>query len=429
MDQDRSPRRGKLARRGSKTRAALVLAVALGLAACAAAGEWPQILGPARNGIAADEHLDARWPAAGPDVVWSRPVGHGYAGVAVSGGRVVLFHRLGDEAIVEALDATSGKPLWKQSFATAYQTSIAPDDGPRCVPLVHDGRVYLFGAEGDLHCLRLDTGAVQWSRDADRQYKAPLGYFGAGSTPIVEAGKLLVEVGAPMAGIVAFGLADGKPLWTATSDAASYSSPTAATIDGKRQVIFVTRLNVVGLDPQRGEVLFEFPFGMRGPTVNAATPLVLGDELFVSASYGVGARLVRLTGGKPQEIWSDDNLMSSQYTTCVAAAGTLYGIDGRQDQGLARLRAFDPKIRKVHWTQEEFGTGNLILADGKLVIVKTDGELVLAEASPQAYRPLATAKIFDGVVQPLPALAGGLLYVRDTKTLKCLDLRPAAKGK
>ena len=232
-----------------------------------------------------------------------------------------------------------------------------------------------------------------------------------------------------MAGIVAFGLADGKPLWTATSDAASYSSPTAATIDGKRQVIFVTRLNVVGLDPQRGEVLFEFPFGMRGPTVNAATPLVLGDELFVSASYGV-ARLVRLTGGKPQEIWSDDNLMSSQYTTCVAAAGTLYGIDGRQDQGLARLRAFDPKIRKVHWTQEEFGTGNLILADGKLVIVKTDGELVLAEASPQAYRPLATAKIFDGVVQPLPArLAGGLLYVRDTKTLKCLDLRPAAKGK
>ncbi len=120
--------------------------------------------------------------------------------------------------------------------------------------------------------------------------------------------------------------------------------------------------------------------------------------------------------------------MSSQYTTCVAAAGTLFGIHGRQDQGLAMLRAFDPQTRKIHWTQENFGTGNLILADGKLIIMKTDGELVLAAAVPQAYRPLGAAKIFDGVVQPLPALAGGLLYVRDAKTLKCLDLRPT-KGK
>ena len=294
------------------------------------------------------------------------------------------------------------------------------------MPLVHEGRVYLFGAEGDLHCLRLDTGAVEWSREADRQYKAPLGYFGAGSTPIVEAGKLLVEIGGPGAGIVAFSLADGKPAWTATNDQASYSSPTAATINGKRQVIFITRLNVVSLEPERGEVQFQFPFGMRGPTVNAATPLVLGDDLFVSASYGVGARLVRIAGGKPEELWSDDNIMSSQYTTCVAAGDALYGIHGRQDQGVARLRAFDPRSRKVFWTQENFGTANLILADGKLVILKTDGELILAEASPKEFRSLASAKIFSDVVQPLPALADGLLYVRDTGTLKCLDLRGAA---
>ncbi len=202
MDQVRANGRGDLPRRGSKSgaapssRAILTLAVAWGLAVQAVAGEWPQILGPTRNGIAADERLADQWPASGPAVVWSRPVGHGYAGVAVASGRVVLFHRLGDEALVEAMDAASGKPLWKQGFPTNYQSSIAPDDGPLCVPLVHAGRVYVFGAEGDLHCLRLDTGAVEWSRDADRQYKAPLGYFGAGSSPIVESGKLLVEVGA-----------------------------------------------------------------------------------------------------------------------------------------------------------------------------------------------------------------------------------------
>ncbi len=169
---------------------------------------------------------------------------------------MVVFHRIGDEAIVEALAADSGKPIWKQSFPTRYQTSIAPDDGPRCVPLIHKDRVYLFGADGDLHCLRLDSGEVVWSRDADREFKAPLGYFGAGSTPIVEGDNLLVNVGAPAGGIVAFRLADGKTAWQATNDAASYSSPTAATLGGKRHVIFITRLNVVSVDPasRRGAI-------------------------------------------------------------------------------------------------------------------------------------------------------------------------------
>jgi outer membrane protein assembly factor BamB len=395
----------------------------------AAAGDWPQILGPTRDGKAAGERLAARWPDDGPRAVWQRPVGTGYAGVAVSGGRVVLFHRLEGEAVAEALDARSGKPLWKQNFPTNYQTSFAPDDGPRCVPLIHNGRVYLFSAEGDLHCLKLDSGEKVWSRDADRQFKAPLGYFGAGSTPIVEGDKLLVNIGAPGAGIVAFALADGKTVWQATDDAASYSSPTAATLGGKRHVIFVTRLNVVSLDPSTGALQFQFPFGMRGPTVNAADPLVLGDDLFVSANYGVGAQLVHIAGDKPKVVWSDDGLMSSQYTTCINHQGTLFGIHGRQDIGIAKLRAFDPLTRKIFWTESDFGTGNLILADDKLVIMKTDGNLVLAAASTQAFEKLASAKIFNDVVQPLPALAGGLLYVRDTHTLKCLDLGAASDSK
>jgi hypothetical protein len=144
--------------------------------------------------------------------------------------------------------------------------------------------------------------------------------------------------------------------------------------------------------------------------------------LFVSSSYGVGARWARIAADNATVEWDSDDVMSSQYTTCVEKDGYLYGIDGRQDVGVARLRCFDPQSGKVAWTEEGFGTGTLILADGKLVILKTDGKLVLAEPSPQAFRPLATAELFDTTAQALPALAAGRLFARDTKTLKCVQI-------
>jgi outer membrane protein assembly factor BamB len=196
----------------------------------------------------------------------------------------------------------------------------------------------------------------------------------------------------------------------------------SATIDGVRHVVFVTRLNVVSVDPRTGAVRFQFPFGQRGPTVNAANPLILGDHVFVSASYGVGAQWAKVGAKRATTVWENDDVMSSQYTTCVEKDGMLYGIDGRQDVGVARLRAFDPKTGKVYWTEEGFGTGNFILAGDKLLIMKTDGELILAEPSPKAYRPLAKARLFDTTVQALPALSNGLLFARDTQSLKCVQV-------
>ena len=391
------------------------------------AGDWPQILGPHRNGQAEGEQLIA-WPAAGPETVWQVDVGHGFAGVAVSQGRLVLFHRLASELVAESLDAATGKRQWKVTFPTKYASTISSDDGPRCVPLIHDGSVFLVGPGGELACVALETGKQVWFRQIYQELKAPDGYFGAGSSPIVEGGKLLLNVGGSSgAGLVAFSLADGKTLWKATDEAASYSSPVAATIGDVRHVVFVTRLNVVSVDPQTGSVRFRFPFGARGPTVNAANPLILGDHVFVSASYGVGAQWAKVGAKQATKVWESDDVMSSQYATCMEKDGYLYGIDGRQDVGVARLRCFEPRSGKVQWTQEGFGTGNLILADGKLLIMKTDGDLVLAEPSPQEFRPLASAKMFDTTVQALPALAGGLLFARDTKTLKCLVVgkRPA----
>jgi outer membrane protein assembly factor BamB len=179
---------------------------------------------------------------------------------------------------------------------------------------------------------------------------------------------------------------------------------------------------VVSIDPSDGAVRFRFPFGARGPTVNAANPLILGDHLFVSASYGVGARWAKFSADDVAIEWESDNVMSSQYTTCVAHQGYLYGIDGRQDVGVARLRCFDPTDGKIQWTEEGFGTGDLILAGGKLLILKTDGELVLANPSPERFESLATARLFNTTTQALPALAGGRLFARDTRTLKCLQV-------
>lgn len=406
-------------------------------------GDWPQILGPARTGIAVNERLVDSFPKEGPKTVWQRDVGSGFAGVAVAGGRAVLFHRVGNEEVVEAIDAASGKPLWKTAFPTHYTSTISADNGPRCVPVIHQGNVYLFGAAGHLHSVSLKDGAKRWSRAAYKEFGAPDGFFGAGSTPLVEGDRLLVNVGGRAgAGLVAFALADGKTVWQATDELASYSSPVAATIDGVRHAIFVTRFNVVSVDPANGKVRFRFPFGQRGPTVNAATPLVIDGHVFVTSSYGIGATFAKIGATSAEILWSKDDVLSSQYTTCVQEGGLLYGIDGRQDIGVARFRCFDPKTGKVQWTQEGFGNATLILAkepltskepgraatDAKLVIMKTDGTLVLAAASPKSYRALATARLFNvaGANVPplaLPALTNGLLYVRDAGMLKCVDLR------
>lgn len=407
----------------------LVLAGLIGRCAVVCGGDWPQILGPNRNGVALDEHLADAWPAAGPKTLWQREVGQGYAGVAVVGDRLVLFHRVGDELVGEGLDAATGKPRWKTTLPTKYRSSISSDDGPRCVPLIHGDRVVLAGPAGEMAAVDLNTGKQLWTRELYEEFKAPEGYFGAGSSPIVEDGKLLVNVGGRGAGLVALSLTDGKTLWKATDEQASYSSPTAATVGGVRHVVFVTRLNVVSIDAATGDVRFRFPFGARGPTVNAANPLVLGDHVFVSASYGVGAKWAKIGAGNATTEWESDDVMSSQYTTCVEHLGNLYGIDGRQDVGPARLRCIDPRAGKVLWTEDGFGTGNLILADDKLLIAKTDGTLVLARPSPSKYEPLAKAQVLETTVQALPALAAGRLFVRDTKTLKCLAIGRTAESK
>lgn len=399
------------------------------------AGEWPQILGPHRDGIAEKERLTDGFPKDGPKTVWSHEVGDGFAGVAVAEGKAIVFHRVGANERIEALEALTGKPIWKKDFPTTYQPAFVQDNGPRCVPLIHENRVYVYGAMGQLRCLELATGKQIWSRDTFDDYNSkrpfrgepPEGYFGIGSTPLVVDDKLIVNVGGDKsgAGLVAFALKDGQTLWKSTDERAGYSSPILATVNGVRHVVCVTRLNVVSVDPATGKLRFRFPFNAPGPKVSAANPVILDeDKLFVTASYQAGAVFAQMQADDVKILWQSDEILSSQYTTPILHKGKLIGVHGRQDIGNPVLRCIDPHTQKVIWEKPGLGYATLLAADGKILILTTEGELILAALDTTAYRELGRARLSNRTIRALPALANGRLYVRDTDVLKCYDLRP-----
>jgi outer membrane protein assembly factor BamB len=403
----------------------LASTLSAGLTRHATAGDWPQFLGPRRDGTAAaDERIAATWPGAGPPVVWSKKIGQGFSAPVVADGRVVMFHRVGDDAVVQCLDAATGGVNWTSKYPTTYRDDFGFDEGPRATPAVVGGWVYTFGAEGVLTCWQLGDGAKRWSVDTKAAFRPDKGFFGAACSPLVEGELVVLNVGGrEEAGIVAFKCDDGKVRWKATNDEAGYASPIAATLNGRRHVLSFNREGLVGLDPAGGAELFRFRWRSRSDTtVNAATPLVIGDSVFLSASYGTGAVLLRLEGGKPREVWSGDDILSNHYATSVQCGGFLYGFDGRQEQ-TPRLRCVEAETGKVRWSEENFGAGTLMLAGEKLVVLTEKGVLVVAPATPDEFRPSGRARVLESECRAHAALAGGMLYARDRDTLVCVDLR------
>jgi len=398
---------------------ALVAAAVIQLSA----EDWPQFLGPERNGVYRGPALAEMWGPQGPKVVWRKNVGQGFSGPVVAQGRVILFHRVGNEEVVEAFDARTGTSQWRYAYATSYRDDFGFDEGPRAVPVVANGAVYTFGAQGQLHAIDLAKGTRLWSEDTLQRFKVPKGFFGAAGSPLVEDGRVLANIGGPNAGIVAFDAKTGKVLWTATNAEASYSSAAGATIAGRRVAIFLTRAGVVGLDPATGTVQFQRPWRARmAASVNVATPLVIGDLIFVSAEYGPGAGVFRLGGTTLNQLWASDEALTNHYATSVHYDGHLYGFHGRQEFGQS-FRAVELRTGKVRWSQDRFLAGTVTLAGDRLVILRERGELVVAPASPDGFKPIARAQILSGTVRAYPALSDGFLFARNDNTLICLDLR------
>lgn len=393
------------------------------------AGDWPQILGPNRNGVAVDETLAERWSAGGPDVVWKQPIGSGYAGPAVVADLVFVFHRVGEKERIDARSTKDGSIQWQVDFAASYRGGVNPDDGPRCVPLVVGNRVICFGAAGDLHCVDRRSGQKLWSRQLWDDYDASEGYFGAGSCPIVIGDRVIVNVGGKdKAGFVAVDIDNGKTIWNSVRQDASYSSPIALSTTGGDRIAAVARLELLLIDPANGEVTASYPFGKRGPTVNAANPVAFDDKVFVTASYRIGAALLRTDGNRLEVVWSNDRSLSSQYNTPVLSDGFLYGIHGREDAGLADLRCVSADTGKVQWSRPDFGVAHLIQAGDRLLALTADGKLVLFKRAAAKFSQLGEAKVSTATTRAQPALSNGKLFFREnvgkTGTLLCLHVGP-----
>lgn len=448
----------------------------------AAAGErfdWPQFLGPRHDNTSDETGLLDRWPAKGPPQVWEKSVGSGYSAPSVLGGLVVLHHRIGDDEIVEAIDATTGRTKWQHKDPSHFRDPFGYNNGPRCTALLTSNFCYTFGAEGKLTCLSLADGRRVWQRDTAKEWNVPEPFFGVGSTPLLEDGKLIVMVGGqPDSGVVALNPATGKTIWesvgrktwngatpltgrttkpyewTGSEMLASYASPIAATIHGQRHLLCLMRQGLVSLNPTNGEVRFSRWFQSPvNESVNAMTPVVRDDIVLISAAYyriGAVALRVKPDGRSFDELWRSpqnpfardpatgdypEAVLETHFNTPVVHDGFLYAFSGRNEPD-ASLRCIELKSGRLMWSRNEsfaahskeqppvYGRGSAILADGKLIVLGEGGKLGmfrLNSAKPDeicAWQvPQLRYPSWAG-----PVLARKKLYLRSEDKLLCFDL-------
>jgi outer membrane protein assembly factor BamB len=390
--------------------------LAAGVSAVALAADWPQFLGPLRNGTSPAGVSEAT--LRNPRPLWRKDVGEGFSAPVVAGDKLILFHRVANDEVVECLNATTGDRIWRFAYATGYRDDFGFDPGPRGTPAIADGKVYSFGAEGVLHALDLATGKKIWRVDTHAKFGVRKGYFGAAASPLVDGGAVYVNVGGPNgAGLVAFDAATGNVRWTATNDDAGYSSPIAATVEGVKSILCLTRAGLVAADPATGKVRFQFPWRSRNnASVNAAVPIVTGNLIFLSASYGTGAVLLKAASNQLTQVWASDESLSNHYASSVYKDGYVYGFHGRQEYGQS-LRCIELNTGKVQWDMDGYGAGTVTLLGDMLFVVRESGEAVLARANPKAFAPLSKAQLLPGVLRSYPAIAGGKIFVRNEKQL------------
>lgn len=397
----------------------------------AAAADWPQFLGPTRDG-----HVDKSESAlpdkfdAEPKVTWEKKLGTGFAGPAVVDGRVVIFHREGDEVLIEAVSANDGKSIWKFTAPTDYNDSFGFDNGPRATPTIADGRVFAHGADGVLHALDFKTGKQLWSYDTRAENNSPQGYFGRACAPLVVGDKVIItpggtHLGKP-AGVVALDAKSGKQVWQSVEDEASCSSPIQYGDAKKPRLLCWMRNELWSLDAATGEVLNHKRLRAEiDASVNAATPIeTTKGTYFISAEYDVGATTWKLD--PPDSPFEAKELpartFGSHYSTPVFSAPCIYGFTGRQERGQT-LRCLDLSDTTAKWDSPRVPGGTLLVVGDKLVCVTEQGELWIVKASPAKFEQLVSTQILRAGHRSFPAYADGTLFARDGEKLVAVKLK------
>lgn len=432
---------------------------------------WPSFLGPSHNLVSSETKLLKRFPKDGLKLVWEATRGSGYAAPAIVGDRLVMFHRVDNDEIVECLHRETGERFWRFSYAAPYRDRYGYNDGPRAAPVIAGDSVYTLGVSNVLHCLELSTGRVRWARDLAKEFKLKQNFFGCGAGPLVEGDKLIVNVGASGGPTVAaFELKTGKLAWGAGKDwGQSYASPIPADVHGKRRVFVFAggeskppTGGLMCVDPADGTVDFTFPWrGNRFESVNGSSPLIFGgDHVLVSECYGSGGALLQVAPDLKsfKQLWTNESF-GTHFMVAMFRDGHLYGIDGHGPQD-AFLVCVNAETGKELWRkQPEWREAIPVAAgprvdvgepreltmstyrawlmpigdDARVLMLGEFGHLLWVELSPTGYKELDRTRLFLAPeTWTPPVLSRGLLYVcqnGDDRTsgkgprLLCYDLR------
>ena len=428
--------------------------------------DWGTFLGPSGTGSSSLAGIASPWEANGPRVVWQAAIGEGYCAPAVAGGRAFLFDRVANRLRLRAVEAETGRPLWEAGREVVYTDSFGYDGGPRAQPVVAGHRVLTFGPDGRLECRAIIDGSLLWEVDTSATYHVVQNFFGVGTAPLVvgplrvgveERTLVVVQVGGsreganPAAperldlvkgldsGLVAFDIVSGAEVWRATNQLASYSVPVLVTIGGRPLILAWMRDELVAVEPATGKLLDRFRWRSDELfSVVAASPVVSGDQVLLSECYGPGSVLLALENDAFREVRRDKpgarprQALKTHWNTPVLRDGYVYGSSGR-NAGDAQLVCVNWATGVVGWSEGGLGRSSVTLVDDHLLILGEYGDLVLARATPEKYeevsrvRPLDAASGRELLAPPCwaaPVIARGLVFVRGTGRVVCLDLMP-----
>ena len=378
--------------------------------------EWPHWRGPARNGIS----LESAWSAKGkPEAQWTKEVGLGYSSVSIADGRLFT---MGYDADVEVdvvwcLDVETGAELWSHAYPAAIMKHLH-DGGTLSTPTIDGPRVFSANREGMVFCLEAASGEVVWEADLKDLAKAAFGTWGFSASPLVDGDTLLLNAGK----LVALDKLTGKLKWSTKDYGHSYSTPAPFDLRGTPALALFNGDGLAVLERATGKERYFHEWKTRYD-INAATPHVIGDSIFISSGLGRGCALLKMAkdeaGKEAFELLWEKKSMNNKMSGCVLLDGHLYGFDE------AVLRCIDLQ-GESKWGQRGLGNGALSAADGKLIVMTDEGELIIAQANPKEYVELSRTKVIDTgkVFWTMPVLANGRIFCRGSQgTLVCRDHR------
>ncbi|MDQ2856474.1 MAG: PQQ-like beta-propeller repeat protein [Acidobacteriota bacterium] len=388
--------------------------------------DWAQWGGPHRDFKSDATGLAASWPVAGPRRLWSRELGDGYSAIAAAGDRLYTMYRSGEQDVVVALDAATGKTLWEYRydapFTKDYELEQGP--GPRSMPLVVGAQVYAAGATGKLHCLDKQSGKMIWSHDLVQEFSGTVRVRGYSCNPIAYKNTVIMMVGGAGHALVAFNQKDGAVVWKKQDFLNSYSSPLLIKVDGQEQLVALMFDDIIGVDPNNGDLLWSHPH-KTDSGVNVSMP-VWGDDnlLFCSSGYTGGSQVIKLTrsGNKTtvEQVWAN-KLMRIHFGNAIRVGNYVYASSG--DFGPAPFTAIDVQTGQVVWRNRVMARSTLVLADKRFILLDEDGNLALATPTPEGLTINSRFELLTSNAWTVPTLAGTTLYVRDRKSVMALDLK------